>query len=568
MLSSAAKTAMFLLGLGATVGCTGTVHDGSFGGGDSTSNGTQGGKDTGSTGAGSTNASPTSKAAGALVEQVVRRLTREEYNNTVRDLLGDQSQPADGFAPENEVAGFHNNTSAQSVSTLLAQQIYETGVAVASAAVKRSGVLPECSSNPSAPGDACASQFIADLGARAWRRPLTLAEQASLKATFQTGAKVSAAHGYELVLQALLVSPSFLFRIESQAPATGSSATPVRPSSWEMATRLSFALWNTMPDAQLFAAARANSLQTQAQIAGETARMLKDVKARDMTLNFFRQWLNLKVIAAIRKDTSLFPRFINGTGALLQKESEMFVQDAVWGKSPGLRTLMQGTSYFADQKLARYYGLDVSGMTDTLVETPGRKGERSGVLTLGGLMATLAKTDQTLPPARGKFVREKFLCLVVPPPPPNVNNAVPPPQPGVTVRQRFMQHDQATCATCHRLMDPVGFGLENFDAAGAFRTSENGMPVDDTGEVVGVDSIGAFKGAAELSTKILASKEFRSCFAVQAFRFAFGREESDADARTLTDLAATMSAGNGDEIVRLFAALTTTRDFQMRSSEQ
>jgi hypothetical protein len=490
-----------------------------------------------------------------------RLLTRLQYDNTVRDLLGDVSAPAQSFPAENTMLGFGNNADAHRASLLLAERHLGAAEGVAARAVA-GGVdrLLPCDAGDRS--EACVARFISDFGYRAFRRPLQPAESAPLLELFRAG---SAQWGFdkalELVLQAFLQSPQLLYRTESLSDSNAgrvADGTVVLLDSYQVASRLSYFLWNTMPDAELFAAADAGQLTTVEAVRVQAERMLDDERARETVADFHEQWLGMAQFAGL---TRVVPGtdVTNGLNASWADSLAQFVQHAFWDEGGNVAALLGSTSVFVDEPLAALYGVEPGQYQDE---------NRAGILTQPGLMSLLAHAEQSAPVQRGKFVREQLLCHQLPPPPPDVDTTPPDPDVNATTRERFRQHSaDARCATCHRLLDNVGFGLEAFDHLGRFRAEENGIPIDATGNVVSSgDSTldGAFDGARELTSRLAASPQVEACLATQWFRYGMGRAEQDADACSLEQVKANFASSGGD-FRELLIALATTDAFRFRA---
>lgn len=488
----------------------------------------------------------------------MRRLTRVEYDNTIQDLLGDASKPAETF-PEEEVSlGFDDNADALTVSPLLARGYMVASEQIAARAVAKLPTLLGC--DPQKDGsDACAKSFIASFGKRAYRRPVDAALADALFRTFSAGRDAFGFEvGIQLTLQQMLQSPYFLYRVETGIPVTGQPGV-AKLDDWEIASRLSYLLWDSMPDDELFAAAADGKLSTKADVAAQARRMLASPRARDAVARFHVQWLDV-TDPPEDKDRTAFPTWSPAIAALLQEETRQFTTRLVLDDDGDLAALLGAPYSYMNADLAKFYG--VTGPAGRDFEKIALDGaHRNGVLTQGSVLAVHAHPDQTSPVLRGKFVREQLLCGRLPPPPPNVATNIPTPDPHLTTRERFDQHRKdPACAGCHDLMDPIGYGLETFDAAGLFRTTESGKPIDASGEVTGSD-VGAFRDAADLAKKLGASEDVRACVATQWFRYAYGREESDADACSRDALEAAFAA-SGYRIRELVVALTQTAAFR------
>lgn len=493
----------------------------------------------------------------------IRRMTRFEYDNTVRDLLGDDSRPAQAFPAEEEAHGFNNNADALVVTGLLAEHYLNAAETLAEKAVKDLPALLGGCAPESEGQDVCAGEFITAFGRRAFRRPLTSEEVDTLTATY---ARARDDFDFEtairLTLTSMLQSPHFLYRVEFGAPLDGVTDV-VKLAPYELASRLSYFLWGTMPDDALFEAAASGALETPEDVAAQARRMLADPRARVVVRDFHMQWLHLTHLDNLEKDSNIYPDFDPAVRPLLQAEAEAFVDHVIWDGEGDLDTLLLAPFTFMNGELADYYGVaGPKGKDLELVELP--EGRASGVLTLGGVMATLAKTNQTSPIHRGAFVRESLLCQVVPPPPDGIVITPPEVDPNLPTRDRFKEHAMdPLCGGCHVLLDPVGFGFEHYDGLGRWRDVEANKPIDASGELVDAQVAGAFDGVPGLAAMLVSSPEVESCMTRQWFRYAQGRAESTEDKCTIEDLGGEF-ADSGRNIQALIVAITQTDAFLYR----
>jgi hypothetical protein len=489
-------------------------------------------------------------------------MTRFEYSNTVRDLLGDATDPAAGFGAEEEALGFNNNAANLVTSAALAEKYMLAAEGISARATEPLSRNVPC--DPATVGDdACARQFIAQFGKRAFRRPLTSDETAMFFGLFDAGRKgADFRSGIQLVIEAALQSPPFLYRVELGTTAAAGEQV-VRLNGWELASRLSYFLWGSMPDDALFAAAEAGQLATPAELAAQARRMLDDPRAKQAVANFHQQWLDFDRLASVGKDAKLFPEWSPAVGELMREETSSFIEDVVFKGGGDLKGLLTAPYSFLNAPLAKLYG--VPGPTGTAFEKVNLDPtQRAGILTLGSLLTINAHSNQTSPVHRGKLVRELLLCDRMPPPPPTIMITAPSPDPGSTARQRFAQHSaDSACSACHALMDPLGFGFENYDALGRFRTEENGKTIDASGTITSSDIDGPFTGVVDLARKLAGSGEVQACYATQWFRFAFGRGETAEDACTMAKLRTQFAAKQGN-IKELLVSFTQTDAFLYR----
>ncbi len=382
----------------------------------------------------------------------------------------------------------------------------------------------------------CATQFIQKFGQRAFRRPVTQDETTSLLALYQANSSsADYKNGIQSVIEAIVQSAPFLYRPEFGIPG-GAQGGVVPLTSYEMASRLSYFFWGSMPDDALFAAADGDQLRSPAQIAMQAARLLADAKAQPAVSQFFGEWLGVNSIANAPKDPVTYPEYTSDVRTAMQQETLAFVDWVMWKSDAKLATLLTAPVSFLNQSLAQVYG--ISGVTGTaLQQVQLDPTQRAGIVTQGAVMAILAKPDRSSPVLRGKFVREQLLCQTISPPPQNIVITPPSVMAGVSTRQLFSMHATVEpCKSCHSLMDPVGFGFEHYDGIGRWRTLDQGQPVDASGTLTASDVNGSFSGAVDLAHKLAQSQEVSDCMAVEWFRYAMGRGETTDDACSLQSL--------------------------------
>jgi hypothetical protein len=488
-------------------------------------------------------------------------LTGDQYLNTVHDLFGANAQLDALFPHANDPSTFG---LVQGNVAQVDLENYGKGAELAAAAVvadaNKLNALAPCAASADKRG--CARTFVQTFGARVYRAPVTDAADVDRHLVlYDLGASTSYAHGIELVLRGMLQAPRFLYRAE---PGTTESVGPtaVKLSGYEVASRLSYALWNTMPDAKLTAAAAAGELSTKAGVAAQLAWMLADPRGAKAVRRFLEGWIHLADVDTVVKDDKMFPGW--GDGALrtaMRGQADSFFDYVLGGQSGSLASLMTSPTVFVNQTLAGYYGVTATAQFQPIERADGTA---SGLLTLPALLSTLAKPTESSPIYRGKFVREQLLCQDLPPPPPNVPRA-PDTQPGVSTREKFKQHEKdALCSACHQLIDPIGFGFENFDAVGKYRTLDNGVTVDASGELSEtLDADGKFVGVAELGKKLATSVEVEECVARQWFRFFLTRFEQDVDGCSMKALVEQFKA-SGDSLNGLPLAIVEADAFLYR----
>jgi hypothetical protein len=491
-------------------------------------------------------------------------LTRAQYDATISDLLGDNSQPALSFPAENDVAGFNNNTEVHIANPLLVEQFMNAAEGIASRAVLANlGTLAPCAGTSTAEQTSCGAAFVASFGKRAFRRPLTSDEAQAFNTLFSG---LNASRGYstavEVTMQALLQSPQFLYRLDSERAATPETGA-VALDSYQLAARLSYFLTGSMPDPQLFAVADANALSSTAEIETQARRLLETSRARAMVRDFNQQWLQLDQLAGLARNPPQGIADVKGIGADYRESLQQFLDQAFWERGT-LQSLFLSPVTFVNTRLGSVLGLaaPASGF-GSVSEAPGSV----GLLSQPGLMAMLAHADQSGPIQRGVFVRQRLLCLEVPPPPPGLNPVPPDPDPKLTTRERFRVHTASTsCSGCHKLIDGAGFGFENYDELGRYRTQENGLAVDASGEMLltgeaAVD--GPYNGVLELSNRLALSPRVERCLATNWYRYAMGRVETEADGCSLREVEQKFSASGG-QFKELLVAVTLSEAFRYR----
>jgi hypothetical protein len=498
----------------------------------------------------------------------IRRLTRFEYDNTVRDLLGDTSHPARSFPAEEEAFGFSNNAVVLGVTPVLAEQYLVAAESLAKKAVATIPAMTECEvslgSGKGYPESDCARRFVADFGQKAFRRPLDQGEIDDFFAIYTDERANAGTHhdGIRAVVSAFLQSPSFLYRVETGDPASAQNGR-LALTQYETASRLSYLLWGSMPDDELFVAAAAGRLGTDAEIEAQARRMVKDPKTETMVLEFHQEWLALARLDTVSKTAAVYPEWNADVQKDLATETQLFVKEAFFHDG-SVESLLTAPYTFVNARLANFYGLTPPA-ADGFVKVPLDPTQRLGLLTQGSLMTIYAKSNQGSPIHRGKFVRERFLCDQIAPPPPDVMAKAPDVSPGVSERERFSQHTKdARCAHCHQLMDPIGFGFGHYDGVGRFRTVDGEKPIDSSGEIVlADDATGKFDGVPQLANRLASSKRVRDCVVTQWFRFGYGRVETDADRCTIDRLKNKLDGAKGD-MRELLVQLALTDAFRYR----
>jgi Protein of unknown function (DUF1592)/Protein of unknown function (DUF1588)/Protein of unknown function (DUF1587)/Protein of unknown function (DUF1585)/Protein of unknown function (DUF1595) len=417
----------------------------------------------------------------------------------------------------------------------------------------------------------CTKQIVQHLLTRAYRRPPSTEEVQKFTAlAAQVQKKDSFPESVRVVIQAVLMSPSFLYRIErdqapgvaSLAPQAAPRATAYRVSDYELASRLSYFLWSTMPDDQLFDAAEKRRLHDPAVLKTEVERMLKDPKSSTLADNFAAQWLNLRLMDRKKPDAAKFPLVDDELLSAMRKETLMFVT-AVFQEDRSVLDFIDGKFTFVNGPLARYYGIPgVDGEQMQRVTLDGDR--RSGILTQAAILSISSYATRTSPVIRGKWVLDNLLGAAPPPPPDGIPPLV---EAGLgtatSMRKRLEEHRaNPSCSVCHNQMDPIGFGLENYDAAGAYRTKDGNFDIDNTGTLPDGRSFAGAKGLKDLLHS--KSDAFTTNFAEKLMTYALGRGLERSDRAVVTDLTST-AAANGYKFSSFVFGIVNSRPFQMRA---
>ncbi|MEZ4232831.1 MAG: DUF1592 domain-containing protein [Polyangiaceae bacterium] len=493
----------------------------------------------------------------------IRRLSPQEYRNSVTDLFPGVTLPSLDTAPDTRVDGFTNNASGQSASPLGVELYVKLSGDVANAAAQNLDGWAPCSDD----SDACVTQIATELGSKAYRRPLEPDEAARLS-SFATSARAD--HGFDeavrMVVSAVVESPLFLFRPEfgSSAPV-GEKA--VRLSGYEMASRLSYFFLATLPDDELTTAARDGLLDTDDGVRLQAERLMTDPRARPVLTNFLGEWLRLYKIDGLSLDPNTFPEFDTQLKADLKESARRYLDKALW-EDDSWSSLMTGSYGFVNDRLAPLFGVPAPGSDDLVyVELP--KDQRSGILTQPGVLSSTSHGLRHSPIFRGVTLLSSFLCTPTGPADPKNLNKEPekvPPGEVCTTRDDIAKTHTVRdeCQDCHRAIDGAGFTFENYDALGRYRDAENGCSVDATGSLPTSDIEGEIQDGVDLSQKLAKSPQVAACMSEHLFRYALGRSVANADACEVRALAAPLLETDGDSMQRLILDLVTTPSFLSR----
>jgi hypothetical protein len=500
------------------------------------------------------------------------RLSHAQWENTVNDLLGidNAAVHAAQFRLDPRQAGFLFDNKATSLE--VDQSLwgaYRTAAAELAAQVTADDRVLSALLEGASRDDAGARTFIEKFGGRVHRRPLTPEQVTAYLAIFQKGKTLFAdttgfAAGIRLTLEAMLQSPYFLYRLETSTRRVD-GVVPL--DGYEIASRLSYFLLNTMPDRALLDRAADGTLVDPATIAAETERLLASPRARDMVTRFHRQLLDVAKYETIAPSAGQFPDAPSTLGQLAAAEHDRFVQDVVLDANGSFADLMTATHTFVNAELARVYGLE-GDFGQQLVRAELDPTQRRGLLTQIGFLASNATSVDPDPIHRGVFIARRLACMNIAAPP----DDIPPLPPLVngTNRQRVAGHTEqagTVCASCHLgIINPLGFPFESFDATGAFRTTDNGQPVDTTASPLVDNTAVPVANAVELATALAKSKAAHACYVKHWLEFAQARESTPADDAVIATLAASSVSGSLS-IRDLVVSMVTSRAYTTRSVE-
>ncbi|MGK3984394.1 DUF1592 domain-containing protein [Sorangium sp. So ce136] len=492
--------------------------------------------------------------AGAAEVQVAERsmfprLSHAQWENTVRDLLRLDDRPGLSASFTTDPLGgvFDNNEAALLVTPGLWSD-YQRAAEELAAMVTADGdkldrLLP--ADLPAEP-EARAQAFVERFGERAFRRPLTAEERVQHLALFRRGKELFGGEdpfvaGVRAALEAFLQSPHLVYRVELGAGPAKGGLIPL--SGYEVATKLAYLFWNTMPSDELLAAAKAGELSTSEAVRATAEGMLEDPRAREVVGAFHRQLYDHEQYHDLNKDQALYPEFVPQMGDDMQREAELFVEHIVFDKEGGLTDLLTSRTAFVNDHLAAVYGVD-GEFSDDFKQVELDEAERSGLLTRLGFLAAKATARQPDSIHRGVFVNLRILCAALPPPPDNATGL--PPGEKATNRERVEAHTgKGTCGeACHGTMiNPAGFAFEHYDAIGKYRTTDNGVPVN----AADIYHLGgqprSYTDAIEFSRVLAESSEAHACYARRWIEFAQGRAVGAKDRELIDELGEASHGG-------------------------
>jgi len=524
------------------------------------------GSENGSTnGPGGTNGSSFTPAPSRL-----RKLTRAQYENSLRDLFGGSITLAkDALEEDQEKHGFNSiGASYVTISPRGVEQYEAAAFAVSKQVLENAtrkvalvGCTPAGTTDPT-----CTRTFLAKFGRKAWRRPLTT-EELDKWVAIATDAQTkltSFYEGLEIATTGLLVSPNFLYRVELGEPDPAHKGW-LKFTGFEMATRLSFFLKNSTPDDALLDAAEKGELATAEGVRAAATRLIGEVEAKRALDGFFEELLQLPKLETLARDPALFPQMSPTLATSMNQETLKLFEDVVFGRDGDARELFDSQTTFVNPELAKLYGLPApSGTGFEKVSLPADS-MRIGILGHASFLAVNSHVKRSSPTYRGKAIRERFLCESMPAPPGDV-----PPLPDgatgdrATARQRLEMHRKVEpCKSCHQMMDPMGLGLENFDAIGAFRTTENDATIDPSGDVDGKP----FANARELAKVLREDPRTGPCFARNLFRHAAGHVEDKTEEPAVANLISSFQS-DGYRVKALVLTIATSDAFRFATPQE
>lgn len=456
-------------------------------------------------------------------EALSRRLSQNELDNTLRDLVGDGSRPARLYLAEDEFAPYDNDYRLQTASRALIESMEVLAIDVANRLVEdptRRGLVVPCT--PMTDDDAqCFDEFVRSFGRLALRRPLSDEEVATYGVflPFATedvpGVDNDFYTAVSLAVTAFLQDPEFLYRIEAGTPTTDPDVFKL--DDYEIATRVAYLFWGSTPDDALIADAEAGRLAEAETRAEVIERILTDDKAMGQLHRYHAMWLGYR---AIPHEADLISAFNAETTALIDR--------VVFEDRDAYTSLFTASETYVDTALAQHYGLEAPAGGEGWVSYGP---DRAGILSHGSVLAAFSKFTDTSPTQRGIFIAERLRCNEIPAPPPTVDADNPPgnaDDPNACKEERYAIHNELeSCAACHSLMDPIGMGLENYDIAGRFRLTDDGKPDCEISGVGELPGVGSFSGPGELAARLVESGELERCATEQYLQFALGRPLED-----------------------------------------
>ena len=541
------------------LGCTADVGKGPNGSSSSAGSGSGGGPNNGTGGSGVVGSGGGANAlCGPATTTRIWRLSDEQYKNVVTDLLPAVEVPA-VTTPGRAAGEFINMAERLPVTGAYASSLRTSVKAVASAAVKDLPALLKCQAG--AAPDACTAEFIDRFVPRAFHRPLDAAERQSLLTLYTSGAATSQADGIRLVLEAVLQSPSFLYRTELGSSSTPGASTPLTP--YELATELSFLTTDSIPDDALWQVAADGTISKPDVLAQQAERLLQTPRSHQHITRTFLKWLGLGAGVTTELNAAQYPEYTDALKTSMLEESTRFLRNLL-DNGGTLGDLVTSRKTYLDSNLATLYGIPFTGASGFVEATLPE--ERAGILTQAGVLVSKSRGHAIV--IRGKFVRRDLFCQNVPSPPPNVNIQMFSGGNLTEREQSTARTSDAVCGACHKLMDPIGISFQKFDALGRYKpTNPDGTDVDSAGSLDGTDQDGPVTSPSQLASKLAASDAVRLCVSKQMVTFALGRELGTADECEQNRVAAAVQASGG-HLTDLIGAIVRGPTFGVRTGGQ
>jgi hypothetical protein len=498
----------------------------------------------------------------------LRRLTNDEYSAATAGLFPGYAVPPSTFIADTKTLNFLNISSSQNASRVRMEQYQAAAEQIALGDTQVPQVWTGVAADPtkltgcdvSVMGEtACAQPYLYDLVKRAYRRPVTDAEKAALWQLFSNPAGGDYKTRLAMAIEGVLISPHFIFRPELGDATRIVSDGVIELSPWEVATRLSFFLEGSTPDAELTAAADAGGLRTTSDVAAQARRLLQQPAAQANMVKMHQEWLGIDTVSALTKDPTAWPQFTPVLAVEMGLETKAFVNDIMFAQGGTFNDLLLSPYTFANADIAAFYGLPAPATDWARLDLDPT--QRRGLLTQPSLLATLAKDQvQDLGTAikRGKFVLQQILCRAVQPPTPDIIAMFPGPLDLTkTARDQAKVHESnAICAACHTAIDGLGLPFEHYDLIGEWRNDDGGKPLDVTGDIDGV----AFNGVPDMAQKLAVMPEAQACYLQQWFQFSMGKLVGSADQAYLDWLGTQFTPDT--KLVDLVVDVVTSNSFR------
>jgi len=510
----------------------------------------------------------------------LQRLTNSQYVNTLKTLFS--GIVPDGAVPQykdlpdelKEGSTFSNNVLSQLGSDAATQARESATLTITGEATKDLGKFMGCQAKDAAAEGGCVDSFIDTFGTRAWRRPLGSDEKGALKALFTEARKaMDFAPSVQTMVGAMLQAPQFLYRLQE---GTGDFVAGLgkRLSDYEIASNLSYAIWNSMPDAELFDLAKKGELTSVAQIEKQALRMLDAPAARDTMLKFQREWLHadrLETLAdANTKDKPTFPDYTLAQSSASMKGFEAFLKDAFWEGDHSLKQMFTSSKGFVNDDSAALFGVKKPGSKD-LVSVDLNDKERKGILTQPFFMAGWANDKYQSAILRGAYIMEGILCAPSPPPPPGTITKLKdvPQRNTLTQRQVVeMTVEQGSCAGCHKTIDGYGFLFDNYNAVGAYTTKDGTIDLNTSADIgEGFDKPATYENGVKFSEALATSPQTAQCFVQHMYEFVTARPPVDEDGCQIAPLTDSFLA-DGTDMKKLLLNVIKSPSFRYRSAAQ